>query len=429
MNSPRKTVSSEEVRASIKKLPWQIKLLALTLLIPVEASFYVGDFRLTFYRLLLLLAIFFCFRLVFSNKAGGVLITDKLLVGYSLWLLLSLYINHNFMVMLQSGGVLVLESFGAYLLARAYVRNEQDFRNFVKLFFLIVVGLSFFTIPESLTGYNFFKPGAGHIDPRFGLERAYGPFEHAILYGVFCASIFSLCLYVVTKSFNERTWAKAGWVAAASFVSVSAGALAAVMVQLILHIWERITRRWVFRWRIFTFLLLVAYVVIDLLSNRTPIVVLLHRLTFSAETAYNRLLIWEFGTKLNVAEHPWFGIGFADWVRPSWMHSGSMDNFWLVIMVRHGLPTFTLLATGIICLLFLVGRNNLPEKLKPLRLGWLFSITGMIIAGSTVHFWNTLHVWFFFLLGSGAWLATVKSDQPPPGNPRTLAYRSKNNRP
>jgi hypothetical protein len=68
--------------------------------------------------------------------------------------------------------------------------------------------------------------------------------------------------------------------------------------------------------------------VVDLLSNRTPFHVFVTYLTFSVETGYARIMIWNWGIA-EVMRHPVFGIGLAEWERPLWK-SGSMDNFWLV---------------------------------------------------------------------------------------------------
>ena len=63
-----------------------------------------------------------------------------------------------------------------------------------------------------------------------------------------------------------------------------------------------------------------AYIVVDMLSNRTPFEVLISYGTFNQATAYNRVHIWNYGMQ-NVMGSPIFGIGLNDWARPSWMQS------------------------------------------------------------------------------------------------------------
>ncbi|MBV5326779.1 MAG: O-antigen ligase family protein [Chlorobium sp.] len=386
-----------------KKLPWQVKLFFLTFLLPVEASFPIGDFRLTPNRVLLILAFVPCLRIVFSNSVKR-LPTDWLLLLYSFWLIFSLLVNHDLAQGLKSGGILVLESLGAYLFARAFIRDEEDFYNFLKIFVFIVIVLSLFTIPETLTGMNIFRPQIGHIDTRLGLQRSFGPFDHPILYGCFCASIVSLSWFYRVEKRLLRTV----WLIIATFMSVSSGPLVAVAVQLILLVWKTITRSLNSRWKLFSFLLAIVYVIIDLISNRTPLKVFLSYLTFSPATAYFRTIIWDWGIQENVKKNPWFGIGFEEWIRPSWMHATSIDNFWLVNMVRYGLPTFIFLALGILAMLFAIGKVSADsESGTNIRTGFVFSFIGLIIAGCTVHFWNSSYVWLFFFLGSGACLTQL----------------------
>lgn len=391
-----------------KDFPWLIKLFLALMLVPSEYSFYLGSFRFTLYRVFLLLFFLPCLLRIFQDKKKRILPSDKLLLAFSFFMIFALAVNHDFLFGLKSGGILMVESFGAYMLARSYIINEWRFNAFVKFYMVMVIGLSIITIPESITGKNILRPYIGHIGDRFGFERAFGVFDHPILYGVFCAALVPLAWYAPNRNFLGAISTKLAtiWTIIATLASVSSGALSAMMVQSILAVWGRMTRSIKSRWTLFTLLFMVCYIIVDLISNRSPMLAIVTRLTFNADTAYHRFIIWEWGTKFNVAEHPWLGIGFNEWVRPAWMVSGSMDNFWLVNMVQFGLPAFFLLAAGILKLLFTVKKNeSLSESASLIRTGWGISMVSLIIAGCTVHFWNHLYVWFFFLLGSGGWMA------------------------
>jgi len=385
--------------SSVRNLPWQVKLFLITLITPSSVSFDIGSFHLTPNTIFLLL--FFIPSYFIVKRERPHLRTDTLMLLYGLSMICSLIINHGLSKGLDSGGVLLLRSTGAYFIARSIIQDKEDFVNLVKALALIVFCMSFVTIPEAITGKNLLRSGLIPVGERMGLNRAYGTFDHPILYGVFCASIFALYFTIFGKAL------KACWIILATFMSVSTGALVSILVQCILLCWKRMTASLYSRWKLFSSLLILSYITVDLLSNRTPIRVFLHRLTFSADTAYFRLTQWEWGIEHNVKIHPWFGIGFSEWIRPEWMYSQSIDNFWLVNMIRYGLPTFYLLMFGVILLLFAVGKNyTVDDETRRIRAGWMYSMIGTIIAGCTVHFWNSLYVWFFFLLGSGAWIAS-----------------------
>ena len=201
--------------------------------------------------------------------------------------------------------------------------------------------------------------------------------------------------------------AKVAGVTLATFMSASGGPYVVLLMQGFVAAWERVFSRFNGRWRVLFTLFALAYFAIDLLSTKTPFHVFVNNFTFSKESAYNRIRIWDYGTA-EVARHPAFGIGLGDWQRPSWM-SDSMDNFWLVIAVRYGLPALVLLLALLIGLVFAVGRRkNLPADWRRARHAWAFTLFGISVAAATVHLWNALFVLFLFLLGAGAWLSDVR---------------------
>ncbi len=128
-----------------------------------------------------------------------------------------------------------------------------------------------------------------------------------------------------------KGWALIGAIILGSFVSLSAGAWLMLGMQMALAGWDRVTRGLPGRWAILGMMFVAVLVVVSMLSNRSPIKVFISYASFSAQSSYNRILIWEYGTA-EVARHPIFGLGLGDWIRAPWM-SASMDNFWLVVAV------------------------------------------------------------------------------------------------
>ena len=122
-----------------KKLSWQVKVFIFALILPPEISFAIGSFRLSPYRVVLLLFFVPCFLRVFSGKVGERLLTDQFLFLYVLWNILALALNHNWSMALETGGILMVESFGAYLFARSFIRTEVEFSKFVQFAILVVI--------------------------------------------------------------------------------------------------------------------------------------------------------------------------------------------------------------------------------------------------------------------------------------------------
>jgi hypothetical protein len=217
-----------------------------------------------------------------------------------------------------------------------------------------------------------------------------------------------------------RGMAQVAGVGVATFMSASGGPYVVLMMQGFVAAWQRVLGRVQGRWAALFTLFAVTYVAIDLFSTKTPFHVFINNFTFSRQSAYNRILIFEFGTA-EVARHPVFGIGLGDWERPVWM-SDSMDNFWLVIAVRYGLPALAFLLALLLGLVWCAGRrNDLPEDWRRARHAWAFTLFGITVAAATVHLWNALFVLFVFLIGAGAWLIDARPGRaaaPRPQAPR-----------
>ena len=88
---------------------------------------------------MLLLAFFPTFLRWIGRKAGPILLPDVLLLCFALWASMTFAIAHGVTEAIEPSGVLLLETFGAYLLARVYIRDISSFRSLSRLLFLIVV--------------------------------------------------------------------------------------------------------------------------------------------------------------------------------------------------------------------------------------------------------------------------------------------------
>jgi O-antigen ligase len=155
------------------------------------------------------------------------------------------------------------------------------------------------------------------------------------------------------------------------------------------------------RWKLLIVLLVVSYAIVDVLSNRTPFEVFISYMTFNAHTAYWRVHIWNFGVD-NVLAHPIFGLGLHDWARPSWMHSPSVDNFWLLNAMRYGIPGLVLIAALYLYSVRTVGKGIPGAQGEDQQLRALaFSLISIGVGICTVHLWGGTYTFFMFLLGAG----------------------------
>jgi O-antigen ligase len=394
------------------------------LMITLPIQFNLGPVFMTGVRAILLITTIPLTLRLFNGQLGRLFPADVLLLIYSVWSIATLFINSPEYA-ISFGGSHMLEVYGSYILARNYIRTPEQFRAACRGLFAVLIFTLPFAIYETQTARaplptiisklpgifsyeDFYNELAGR---RFGLERSQVIFSHPIHYGLFCASLFSL-IFVGFKGILGSFW-RLGvslLVCVGVVCSVSSGALLPMVLQFGLAIWARVFRRVRSRWLILCGIVAVCYVVVDVLSNRTPITVFLSYATFSEETAYGRIIIFEWGMK-NVWNNPFIGIGMNEWERPYWK-SSSMDNFWLLETVRYGIPGLLVLASAYLGIVWRAMRRDFRESspIWQFRRAWVFMQVGMVLTLCTVDVWDSALSYVFFLLGTGVWLVSVPLD-------------------
>lgn len=383
-------------------------LLALFLLCLLPAFYiFLGDMRLTPTRIFLLLTFLpFAFKLL-TKGAGPLHSIDICFMLFMVWMTIVLTYHHG-TVYIPLTGINIVETFGGYMVGRVLVRNEADFRFFFRIFLLILMCLCPFVVLELVTdrniiqelsreiGQSFFKGNSSR--GRMGLFRVMAGFEHPILYGLFCSLGFAPVFYIYRKKFFTAAIAL-GFVGFMTFAALSSAPLLAVGVQFFLVAWALLTGA---RWWPLIIILSILYVTVDMLSNRTPITILINYVTFDPNTAWGRVNIWTFGSA-EVLRHPLMGIGFGEWIRPDWLGS-SVDNFWLLTAMRFGFPGIILFMGGLALMVrSIVKTKGLSPEADRYRTGYLISLAGLCFSLTTVHVWGNSSSFTMMFFGMGVW--------------------------
>jgi hypothetical protein len=363
--------------------------------------------RLSFSRIFLLLAIVPLLIRLLSGQAGRLMVTDYLMLMYCGWVAVT-YTYHYGTTRIGLSGITIVEQLGAYLVGRVLIRNVRDYSIFIRIFFIVLLILFPFALFEVFTGKNIW---ADLFDPffsvhvkgwsaygRMGLERVMSGFEHPILYGLFCSLGMANFFYVYQPKIFKAL-AMMTFTVGMTFMSLSSAPLMAVASQALMITWDKATRG---RWVLLAVLVIVAYVTVDALSNRTPVTILISTLTFNPLSAWVRVAIWDYGSAAVLA-NPIMGIGLEDWPRPFWVTS-SVDNFWLLISMRHGIPAVGLLLGALAFHLAAVLRvKNLSPELKRYRTGYVLALLCVYFTLCTVHIWGGMSSFVFFYIGAGLW--------------------------
>ena len=419
----QQNVSVEESsKPESSKLAWPVVILCWSLIIPWIVP--LGTLSMPPYRIVLVVMFFPALFRMLGGKAGRIGIADIAVVLFSFWISVALVVAHGSAVALQPAGSQVVETLGAYMLARCYIRSASDFEALARLLFVMVAMVLFpLAILEVVSGRNIVLEVAStimpahvinYMPPRLGLRRVQSVFEHPILFGVFCSGALSMT-YLVRGHAKSATMriAGTGVVALTIVLSMSSGPITTAVLQILLLIWDRLLRKLYIRWWLLIGIVAAAVLLVSLFAKRSLPAILFSYFALDEASAYFRLLIWEFGSQ-SVLNHPIFGVGMGQWDRPSWMPF-SVDMFWLVNAIVGGLPAAIFMALAFFSGTFSVAfKKGLDERAHRCRLAFLVTMTGFFFAGWMVHFWGATYVLFIILLGSGRWIA----DQPEVVQPR-----------
>ena len=400
-------MASPEVKAAVGSTV--LILFIIALISPVY--FNIGTLRLNLHRVILLIAFVPLFFQLVGGKAGPIRAADVFFLLYSAWIGVALFAVHG-TVQIPFIGITIVEILGGYMLGRVYIRSAADYRLFFKYFAWALIFLLPFVIFEQMTRRPLLNEILGSVfdvirytdrPQRNGMNRVQATFEHPILFGLFCALAVTNFWYLFRDNLAKRL-SLTGLAVFMTLMSMSSAPLLSVITQFGIIVWEKISKA---NWKLLAVLSVTGYVVIDLLSNRTPVQVLISYATLNPATAANRLHIWTWGTQ-NVAANPIFGIGLNDWFRAPWMVSSSVDNFWLLTAMRYGLPAVTFLIMAVLLNLRGIMRaKGLSEDQRTCRTAYFVASIGLFLTLGTVHVWGSTAVVVSFFIGAGAWMATA----------------------
>lgn len=410
------------------KIPVLILLfLILVIMVPIEFSFYVGPLFMTASRLYLIVLAVIVLPRMFQLKLQ---IYDWFFIAHVAWTCVAYMLIYPLGQAIEMAGSYGLEFLIVYMAARIFLERVEQMKTVIGMIFILVLISGVLAMPESLTGIRFVHEFAeavtGNVyrlgsEIRMGIYRAHSFFEHPILYGIFCASSFSLVWFMSTPA--QRLY-RAPIIMLATWFSASSAPILTLLVQILLVGVEWGTRGIKRRdkllaWGAGTFVLL-----IETFTGR-GVVGIVTLMTINPNTAYTRRSQWNFAID-DVMRSPWFGFRPETYTRPFWL-AASIDNWWLLIMMRSGIPSLILLALSALFLWIAIARRTGPPLFNQLRTGWGLMMIAVILGAATVTFFGKLQPLFAFYMGMGAALASCylpsKDDLPvAPTGRQGIAY-------
>lgn len=419
--------------AGARRRRWFIALFLVAFALPWEPI--VAGLLISPVRLYMLFAFLPLLVALLAGRGGGVTAADGLLFGFGLWMAMT-FVMHHGAERIPYTAITFVELLGGYLAGRILIRNAGDYRFFFSAFSVMLLCLLPFALIEMLTGRALLSEILGQVmrvtprstEVRNSYWRAGVSYPHPIHWGLISAMLLAQAWYLWRDRLLAR-WMRVGVAVACTVTAMSSAPLLGLAVQGLLILWGRVTGN---RWWLFAILFSVGYVTIDLLSNRGPVIILIETLTLNPQTAWWRVHIWNHGTA-SVMNHPLFGIGLNDWRRPEWL-APTVDNFWLLMAMRHGLPAILMLVLGLALHVFaLVRARGLAPGDANIRTAWMIGFAALCFMLATVHAWGSPSVFVMFYFGMASFLytggatpaGTAAADaapQPAPAAARAVRY-------
>lgn len=409
-------------------------LVAYSTLLPRELSIDVAGANIYPYRLMLLALFPFMIRQIIGNRLRPHWL-DALAGFVTAWFLVSVLVNGTAVEVFTRGFANAADFGLAYLLGRVSIRKPDDIHRFFLALLPGLLSISAILAIESISHRNILRPLVAQLtgapvpnlyhETRMGLLRASGPFPHPILGGVFLSSILPMA-YFATKTPTIR-WlgvlASFGVIFSLSSTAFLAFLIAGALIASSEA--QRITKLPIFG---LVFLALGSGLMLIGTISESGIFSFLIRQTLSPASGYYRMLIWQFAGA-EVQQSPWFGIGFREWHRPDWMHSGSVDAHFLLLSMRFGLPVGVAAFFLMLCpaLVALWGTRAHKGLIRSGALGISFALLTLTISAFSVALWEGVEKWTLLLsgmavsFGSQAAIAGSKSRRETPrftGNER-----------
>jgi hypothetical protein len=423
---PRAALSSapppQDAETASRATKWAIALFFVALCIP--GSLYIGV-RMTPYRAYL---IAMAVPMVLRFRADPTIrltVVDVLVFLAIFWRAVSLVAVHKTGEVFNAGSTFI-ELFFGYMLGRVYIRSAADYRWFFRCFLVALLVMLPFVAIEAVAKVRLMRRIAGVVltpppevaidgaHMRFGLLRAQGPFDHALLYGTFCAIGFANMYYLHPWPRNLVFTAFTGFMA---LFAISSSSILTLGMQMCMIAYESVLRRLRGKWVIAIVAILALWFSFEILTGLTPVDYVVSKLVLNPTGAEGRLDQIRYGV-LEIQRHPIFGIGLNPAALPFW-RGDVFDNFWLHTAVRFGLPALFFIAAAFLAHFLKIAFSPVVEaKEEPVRSGYQIAFVAMAVIIGGLSLWGVLVVFIMLYFGAGAWLY----DRPGPA-PRRAAAR------
>jgi hypothetical protein len=350
---------------------------------------------------------------------------DALVLIFSAWVAYSDYVGRGYDDAQNLMFTMLFSVVSPYVVARLVVSPQGLDVAMARRLVIIVFGVALVGVWEAKFGFNPFHAFIGNFFPgqgkgwvttfRHGLARVAGPYSHAILAGIMLGVAFSLQRWLQIAGHWEPRfarlpglpWAKTKVITAVLVVGMLMtvargpwiGALVAVGLVAVGQAKDR--KRAL---RLALTVLLVGAVVGGWSLARYLDIQPGSVMTESQESALYRKVLFEKYFDIAV-DHVWFGWGLTTWPKVGGMES--IDNYYLLISLMHGVPAMVMLVVMMLGSAVQCVRRGLAEPAGSRSPAFAFAgiFVGIFVSLGTVYLGEQVIPTLYFMLGwAQGWL-------------------------
>lgn len=315
---------------------------------------------------------------------------------------------------------IIFQMAAPYLVARLVVDREGLHVALAKRFVIILFFIALIGLFEFKFGWNpllawpeklfFAGQGLGWVTTfRHGFARVAGPYAHCILAGIMMIFGYRLHRWLQWGNHWEPRFEKAPWLPwskgkvitvvliIGSLTTIARGPwLGGLLGAVFVNAGRHPKRKFAFAAGLLALLLIAVpgYVAFQSYLDVKPGM----QMTLSQETAMYRKVLFEKYYSIAL-DHAWLGWGRNTWPKVPGM--GSIDNYYLLLSLMHGLLTTGLLLGLMLWMsvrLFLKGMSEPPE-VSSLAFTFLGMIVACFVSLVTVYMGENVVPTFFLILG------------------------------
>lgn len=344
-------------------------------------------------------------------------VSDLLAIAFAASVAWSEYINAGYQEAQNLIFAMLTGALAPYLLARLCIARERLHVATARVFAGILFGLAVFGLFEAKFGFNPFLAILGPFFPgqggwvttfRHGLARVAGPYSHAILAGIMMVMAYRLQRWLEwgghwEPRFTRITlpWRKdrtmSVWLFIGSLMTVARGPWIGGLLGGAFAWVGRSRNKRLALMSMLGAALAVGIPAMLMFASYLDVKPGMPMTTSQESAVYRKVLMEKY---MDIAmEHAWLGWGRNTWPKVGGMES--IDNYYLLLSLMHGLLA-TLLLVGLI--FWLVGRllrQGLREPVGHNSLSFCFLgiLVSVLISLATVYLGENVLPAFFFIAG------------------------------